>query len=264
MQGTSENGIAEHNASLFDHPDIAEWYDNQQLYPAERIILDQFRHAYAGKRLLDLGVGTGRTTKPLLPLVGDYIGIDRSQPMLALARRNFPAATFLDMDVRAIGQFGAERFDCVLGALAILSAFGHEDRLAIIHAISSILAPGGYFIFSFHNRQWKRAGGMPLHRRSWHPREVVNSLHPQSWINYLRLQAATRQTPEYAILVDQAHRWSGLFYFIDLAAQTRQLEAAGFEIVARFGENGRPIEENSDTSNDGLLNLVCRVASPAS
>ncbi|WP_454700571.1 class I SAM-dependent DNA methyltransferase [Agrobacterium burrii] len=264
MQGSSENGIAEHNAGLFDHPDIAAWYDNQQLYPAERIILDQFRHGYAGKRLLDLGVGTGRTTKPLLPLVGDYIGIDRSQPMLALARRNFPTATFLDMDVRAIGQFGAERFDCVLGALAILSAFGHEDRLAIIHAISGILAPGGYFIFSFHNRQWKRAGGMPLHRRSWHPRDMVNSLHPQSWINYLRLQPATRQTPEYAILVDQAHRWSGLFYFIDLAAQTRQLEAAGFEVVARYGENGRAIEENSDTSNDGLLNLVCRVGSPAS
>ena len=113
MQGTSENGIAEYNAGLFDNPEVAEWYDNQQLYPAERIILDQFRHAYAGKRLLDLGVGTGRTTKPLLPLVGEYIGIDRSQPMLALARRNFPTATFLDLDVRAIGQFGAERFRTV-------------------------------------------------------------------------------------------------------------------------------------------------------
>lgn len=264
MQSTSDTSMAEHNAGLFDHPDIAEWYDNQQLYPAERIILEQFRHAYAGKRLLDLGVGTGRTTKSLLPLVGDYIGIDRSQPMLTLARRNFPSATFLDMDVRAIGEFGAERFDCVLGALAILSAFGHADRLAIIHAARSILAPGGYFIFSFHNRQWKRAGGTPLHARSWRPREVVNSLHPQSWINYLRLQTATRQTPEYAILVDQAHRWSGLFYFIDLATQTHQLQAAGFEVVARYGENGRPIEENSDTSNDGLLNLVCRVSPLAS
>ncbi|MGV2110506.1 hypothetical protein ACQZ46_04400 [Agrobacterium salinitolerans] len=38
------------------------------------------------------------------------------------------------------------------------------------------------------------------------------------------------------------------------------MQDAGFEVVARYGENGRQIEKNSDTSNDGLLNLVCRVA----
>jgi SAM-dependent methyltransferase len=257
MYNTQSN-IAEHNAGMFDHPEVAEWYSHQDLYAAERVIFDQFRDAYTGKRLLDLGVGTGRTTRPLLPVVSDYVGIDRAQPMLALARRNFPTATFLDMDVRAIAEFGPARFDFVLGALAILSAFDHGERLAIIHAARHILTPGGYFAFSFHNRSWKRAGGTPIHARSWHPREIVTSLHPQSWSNYLRLKKSTRETDEYAILVDQAHRWSGLFYFIDLENQTRQLEAAGFEVVARYGENGRAIDESSDTSRDGLLNLVCR------
>ena len=95
---------------------------------------------------------------------------------------------------------------------------------------------------------------------STQPREIVNSVHPQSWINYLRLRPFAREEADYAIHVDPAHRWSGLFYFIDLATQERQLEAAGFEILARFGEDGRPLAAGDDTSRDGLLNLVCKKA----
>jgi SAM-dependent methyltransferase len=257
MQGTTID-IARHNADLFDRAEIAEWYGEQSLFASEVMILERFHDAYAGKRLLDLGVGSGRTTGALLPDVANYVGIDKAEAMLAVARRRFPSATFLDMDVRAIGEFGPGRFDFVFGALAILSAFDHAERLAVIEAVHHVLAPGGVFAFSFHNRLWRRAGSMPLHARSWHPREIVNSVHPQSWINYLRLRSFAREEADYAIHVDPAHRWSGLFYFIDLATQERQLEAAGFEIVARFGEDGRPIAARDDTTRDGLLNLVCK------
>lgn len=257
MQGTTID-IARHNADLFDRSDIAEWYGGQSLFTAERVIFERFRDAYAGKRLLDLGVGSGRTTRALLPHVADYVGIDKAQAMLAVARRNFPTATFLDLDVRALREFGPGRFDFVLGALAILSAFDHAERLAVIESVHDVLVPGGVFAFSFHNRGWHRAGGMPLHARSWHPREIVNSVHPQSWLNYLRLRPFAHEEADYAIHVDPAHRWNGLFYFIDMATQERQLAAAGFEVLARFGEDGRPIGAGDDTARDGLLNLVCR------
>lgn len=259
MQGSAID-IARHNADLFDRSEIAEWYGEQSLFASEAVILERFHDAYAGKRLLDLGVGSGRTTGALLPDVADYVGIDKAEAMLAVARRRFPDATFLDMDVRAISEFGPGRFDFVLGALAILSAFDHAERLAVIASVHEVLAPGCVFAFSFHNRAWHRAGGMPLHARSWHPREIVNSVHPQSWINYLRLRPFAHEETDYAIHVDPAHRWSGLFYFIDLATQERQLEAAGFEILARFGEDGRTLAAGDDTSRDGLLNLVCKKA----
>lgn len=224
------------------------------------MILERFHEAYAGKCLLDLGFGSGRTTGALLPDVSDYVGIDKAEAMLAVARRRFPSATFLDMDIRAIREFGPGRFDFVLGALAILSAFDHAERLAVIASVREVLAPGGVFAFSFHNSAWSRADGMPLHARSWHPREIVNSVHPQSWINYLRLRPHAHEEADCAIHVDPARRWSGLFCFIDLATQERQLDAAGFEILSRFGEDGRSLAAGDDTSRDGLLNLVCEKA----
>lgn len=257
MHGTTID-IARHNAELFDRADIAEWYGARSLFASERVIFERFHESFAGKRLLDLGVGSGRTTRALLPHVADYVGIDKAQAMLSVARRNFPSATFLDLDVRSLVEFGPGRFDFVLGALAILSAFDHAERLVVIESVHDVLAPGGVFAFSFHNRGWRRAGSMPLHARSWHPREIVNSVHPQSWLNYLRLRPFAHEETDYAIHVDPAHRWNGLFYFIDMATQERQLAAAGFEILARFGEDGRPIGAGDDTTQDGLLHLVCR------
>lgn len=248
--------VTEHNARIFDT--MSEWYSAQDLYPVETVLFERHRSLFAGKRVLDLGVGSGRTTRPLLPLVADYLGVDRSEAMLAAARKSFPTAAFLDMDVRAIADLGAERFDFVLGALAILSAFGHEERLGVIDAVCHVLAPGGVFAFSFHNRRWKRAGRMPLHAHSWRPHEFVNSVHPKSWMNYLRLKRFAREEAEYALHVDPAHRWSGLFYFTDMETQTRQLARAGFTVIDRLGEDGRIIQSGEVTANDGLITLVAQ------
>jgi SAM-dependent methyltransferase len=74
------------NAAIFMAPAVARRYGNPAPFAAEAMILLRYKEAFAGKRVLDLGVGAGRTTQYLAPLAADYLGIDVSPAMLALAR----------------------------------------------------------------------------------------------------------------------------------------------------------------------------------
>jgi trans-aconitate 2-methyltransferase len=48
----------------------------------------------AGERILDLGCGSGQLTAKIAEGGADVIGIDRSEEMMAEARRNFPSLKF--------------------------------------------------------------------------------------------------------------------------------------------------------------------------
>lgn len=248
-----------HNAAIYDSPERADWYARLPLSPAETAVCERYREAFAGKRVLDLGVGSGRTTQALAPLAASYLGIDLSAHMIEHARRAYPNASFTQMDVRDIARFGRGQFDCVFGSCAIISAFTHEERLRILDAVRHLLSPGGYFIFTAHNRKWRNAGAMPLNRRSWRPWQLMRALHPMSWVHYFEVRPLRREETDYAILNDDAHLWRGIFYYIDRDAQKRQLAAAGFELLEVIGDDGVTLPEGADTARSGLLQYVCRV-----
>jgi hypothetical protein len=100
--------------------------------------------------------------------------------------------------------------------------------MQIIRRVHNLLTPGGLFAFSAHNRDWKYAGGHPV-SKPLRPRNIVDALHPMSWVNYLSRRKLRREEADYAILNDEAHRWQGVFYYITPDAQARQLESGGLE-----------------------------------
>ena len=250
--------VTGHNARIFSDPKLADFYARHGLQPAEARFRERHGSAWQDKALLDLGVGSGRTTRFFLGETKRYVGIDISEPMLAAARAAFPDATFLKMDLRDIADLGRAGFDCVLGPFAILSAFSHAERLKILADLHALLTPGGLFYFSAHNRQWWRAGKSPLANFGWPPRRMAGAVNPLNWLNYLRLRHLRREAVDHAVFNDLAHHWQAVFYYIDRAAQQRQLEAAGFTLLETYGDDGRLLDPGADVSGDGLLHYVCR------
>src|SRR5437588_10707046 len=120
------------NAAIFMAPGVARRYGNPAPFAAEAMILLRYKEAFAGKRVLDLGVGAGRTTQYLAPFASHYLGIDLSPAMLALARSRYPNVRFADMDLREIGKLQSESFDFIFGPWNILSAFSHDERIQIM------------------------------------------------------------------------------------------------------------------------------------
>ncbi len=104
------------------------------------------------RRILDLGCGTGGHTIPLAERGFDVVGVDRSEAMLAIARKKSTQrklrgkAEFAQGDLRECRVDGP--FDAVLMMAAVLSyQLTNEEVLAAMTTARRHLRPGGLFIF---------------------------------------------------------------------------------------------------------------------
>ena len=71
------------NKDTFEAHDIVKNYLTQTyLHKPERTILNLFKNRLKNMRMLDVGIGGGRTTHHFARLVKEYVGIDYSEKMI--------------------------------------------------------------------------------------------------------------------------------------------------------------------------------------
>ena len=99
-------------------------------------------------RYLDFACGTGRITEVVAPLVGETVGVDLSESMLAEARIKCPNARFVRADLTSedvdIGQFD------LATSFRFLGNAGPELRSAALGAIAKRLRRDGFLIVNNH------------------------------------------------------------------------------------------------------------------
>jgi SAM-dependent methyltransferase len=259
MEDPSFN-LIDHNARIFFKPKLASWYAGEPLAAAEAIILIRHRDAFAGKSVLDIGVGSGRTTRYLLPFAAHYLGTDVSPPMIALYRKNWPAAELAELDMRDLAKLHPRQFDFILASSGVFDVLTHEARLQALSDCAALLAPQGYLVFSGHNRRYKRAGLPPKLEFSgskirW-PLTVARFVRDN--INHHKMKQFEQHKDDYALLNDIAHGFQSVFYYTDRATQTDQIAAAGLALIDVFGDDGRLLQDDEDDREDGLLFYVCQ------
>jgi SAM-dependent methyltransferase len=122
------------------------------LQPPEAQILLKLRPTIEGKRILDVGVGGGRTTPYLLEISNNYIGIDYSVKMIDQCRKRYPGVDFRNCDVRDLSQFPGGSFDLVFFSFNGIDMIDHSERIKVLSEIRHLLSDSGIFVFSSHNR----------------------------------------------------------------------------------------------------------------
>lgn len=98
---------------------------------------------------MDLGCGTGLLTAMLSQQVsnsGEVIGVDESDDMLTIARRNAtaPNTTFIHSSAESVNEVIGKRVDAVFSN----AAFWQFDRLLTVTALSRIMNDGGQLYFN--------------------------------------------------------------------------------------------------------------------
>jgi SAM-dependent methyltransferase len=212
---------------------VLEFAGYDRLKDCEQPILDLLRdEGLAEMRMLDLGVGGGRTTIHFAPHAREYHGVDRSAPLVEACRRRFaredwPHVTWTVADARDL-PYGDEFFDFVMFSWNGLDAVGEEqERMRALREIRRVLVPGGRFFFSAHNLE--NALARPRSRRAI-VRLVMN---PQLLWGRDRDAAIIRDEPVARLR----------HYYIRPAAQLEQLRAAGFSEPVALSRDGTEVRD---------------------
>jgi SAM-dependent methyltransferase len=103
--------------------------------------------AVGGKRVLDLGCGSGIFTGMLRDWGAEVKGIDASDTLVEIARREQTGIEFVSGDAAELPYSDAE-FDLVSSNLVV---HYFDDLNPLFSNVARVLAPGGQFVFSFHH-----------------------------------------------------------------------------------------------------------------
>ncbi len=256
-------GIDTHKSWLSESV-AATYARSQSLMPAELAV---FARGYAfieDGRVLDLGVGAGRTLPYLSGPAKKYVAIDYSEAMVALCRRAHPAADVRLGDARAL-EFPDASFDFVYFSYNSIDCVPLEGRRQVFDEVLRVLRPGGGFGFSSHNARLVKNVPAKLHLP-----EVEWTLSPaklavrlaragldaaKTWKNQLELRKGEVRGDGYVVVNDGAHSASMLFVYADPTWQCEELLAHGFTSPEVFDERGRRVK--LEDANDPWIHYLC-------
>ena len=131
-------------APFYDQFTAGYSYDTL-LAELERLALD---HGLAGRRLLDVGCGTGKSFLPMLARGYEVTGCDLSPAMVEQAREKLPPgfAELFVADMRALPVVGSfDLITCLDDSLNYLVDPG--DLVPALSGMAANLAPGGLLVF---------------------------------------------------------------------------------------------------------------------
>ncbi len=217
------------NFETYNSKEAVNDYDfaiSEGLQAPEEYILIFLKDKIVGKKILDIGIGAGRTTHFFANLELDYTGIDYSPAMIENAKKRFPNVKKLfTCDARNMELFQNESFDFVFFSFNGIDSVNHSDRILILKEIKRVLKPDSYFAFSSHNKLYYKKKFKFIYPRK-NPRFFFKNL--QGLTRFLNNKRKEIHTSDYSIVNDSGQNYKLLTYYITMDKQIEQLKNLDF------------------------------------
>jgi ubiquinone/menaquinone biosynthesis C-methylase UbiE len=243
-----------------------QWFTDAGERQAYFGLMDSVRN----ERILDLGVGPGRTIPMLRALTNEYVGVDYLQEMVELARAKYPEVDVRVGDARDLSVFRDDSFSLVNFSYMGIDAVDHEGRGRILREAWRVLKPGGRFWFSTLNKEGPATRDRPWRLvmpssdagfldRAVHVLRAVKSV-PRDLANYLRLKDLSKDGDGWSVAPFSAHGFGLIVHYTTLPHQIDQLAAAGFEAdpIVYSNASGRALTPPFSTESEHSFNIVAR------
>lgn len=236
------------NQKTYAKSKVLDYYDGLNgLFPAEKVLFEKLSPKIKGSKILDIGVGGGRTTEYLLPLAADYTGVDYVPQYIERVKRKYEGGNFSVCDARNLEEFADETFDFVLFSFNGIDVVSHEDRLRVFKEMHRVLKKGGFLAFSSHNRDYKHfRKPYWLNDLRFNPSTVKNAMSYLFFLpRHLRMKKHEVFADEFAVVNDCDHRYSLLMYYIGIEKQIKQLEEIGFFNIEAYNSKGEVVKSDA-------------------
>jgi ubiquinone/menaquinone biosynthesis C-methylase UbiE len=238
--------------------EYAPFYDweNAQTMGRRDVKFWQDLAARLGGPALELGCGTGRVTLPVARSGVALVGIDRSEQMLACARRRVRRAclsrrpALVRGDIRSL-PFGPRTFSLVMAPYGILqSLLADGDLDATLASTARVLAPGGTLGIDLvadlpsWQEYWKR---VRLHGRRGSAGPQVTLIESVRQEPDRKLTIFEQEYVEHRGTRSRRRQFSLAFRTLSVPEMTARVEAAGFRMAALLGDyESRPWDPRAE------------------
>lgn len=232
-----------------------------KLQKPEQTILNILKDNLINMKMLDIGVGGGRTTIHFAKLVSEYVGVDYAKNMIAACKNRFPETkniSFKVADARTLTGFDDHYFDFVLFSFNGLDYISHIDRIEALKEIKRVLKNGGVFVFSSHNLNVISLRYFFIF--SFHPLRLIRNII-FCLLVFLKRSVKKYKMNEWVIINDGALDLGLTTYYIKPKAQIAQLKELGFKNIQPYsvksGEEINPSRLNE--IDDAWIYYQCKI-----
>jgi len=248
------NDMGATNREVYQSKGTVESYrQEERLQPAEQNILELLKEKLFFMKMLDIGVGAGRTTVHFAPLVKEYLGIDFSPNMIKACQERFAGLSFQTLDARSMEAFKDGAFDFILFSYNGIDYINHEDRAKALKEIKRVGKPGGFFCFSTHH-----LGYIKNFRQVSLNRNIIHSWHRLTQVNDV-----IRSQMPFAVIRDGGEDFKVQTYYIMPSLQLTALHQMGFSDIRIFlGTTGKEVTGLSGVdlyTQERWLYYLCRI-----
>lgn len=269
----------DHNRSVFDDRRVSDYYVQYAgptdgfLDGGEAAALVAASRSARNSAVLDVGVGSGRTTALLQLISDEYVAIDYAPNMVDSFRRNFPDLPAYVADARDLSQFEDNTFGLVVFSNNGIDTVAHDDRARVLQEFERVLKPGGVVVFSTLNKAGPSFGEAPLqlHRPTeptdLSPSTVITAvgsrlLRPSGFVrgvkNWLRNRKGTQNRGTWAVGSLAAHDFAPFMHFTSLGDLRDVVERGRLDVQAVYADDGTRISDDSTESKADNFTVLAR------
>jgi ubiquinone/menaquinone biosynthesis C-methylase UbiE len=237
FQQFKPNALIMSNRDVYQLDSIVNVYRKaNDLLGPEQTIIEKFKNQWPNWRVLDIGIGTGRTTQYFAPICKEYIGVDYAEAMVEASKKDF--AHLGDHvkiqlgDVRSMPEFETGYFDFVMFSYNGLDSISHEERLQALAEMKRVCKKGGYLFFSSHNLQY--IPNMYKIRHKNNPLYLAYRFYRLGKLLYHNGLPGKYNNLDYAIITDDVHQFRMKHYYARPQVVVAQLENTGLKNIRVF------------------------------
>jgi ubiquinone/menaquinone biosynthesis C-methylase UbiE len=232
--------------------------------PEESIISILKGNGLSSMKVLDIGIGGGRTTEHIAPIAGSYVGVDYMQEMIDVCNRKFSQklknTSFHVADARDLSLFKDDEFDFIIFSFNGIDCIKYAERQLVFNHIKRILKINGFFCYSSHNllsvgSLFKTSAtlNIPYMFKRHFMNQKLKKINAQALKN--------SATSDYLELVDGCHDLEGVFSYTRPSSEIKILKQNGFDHIRAFDLSGKEMTlENVDHNTERWIYFLCNLS----
>ena len=252
------------NKDIYESNDIVKSYSHDNyIFSPELAIIKKLKEESISGSMLDIGMGAGRTTKHFSTHFKKYIGLDYSQTMVSMARKqfaNYSNCEFINGDARSMSMFSDNSFDFILFSFNGIDCVSIADREIVLKEIYRVAKPSALFFFSFHNSyNIPRLFSFQFPKN---PFKYVGEYKRVKGVRSVNLNPESLLKNDFVEIVDGDLGFKAQYVYVKPLAQIKQLESLGFENIALYRlKSGELISSNVDwqSISDEWIHVSCTI-----